>query len=73
MSFLYTFQLKALTFRKDRGVFSGETLEHVKCTLSRLLCATVVESSDHDAEFVEMTKETTSRKSLAYEQCNRTL
>ena len=37
------FHLKALTFLRDKGIFCGEALGHVNCTLHRLKATTETE------------------------------
>ena len=52
------FHLKALTFLRDKGIFSGEALGHVNCTLHRLKATTETELESEKEKFGEEREET---------------
>ena len=47
------FHLKALTFLRDKGIFCGEALGHVNCTLCRLKATTETELESEEEQFGE--------------------
>ena len=52
------FHLKALTFLRDKGIFCGEALGHVNCTLHRLKATTETELESEEEQSGEEREET---------------
>ena len=52
------FHLKALTFLRDKGIFCGEALGHVNCTLHRLKATTETELESEEEQSGEQREET---------------
>ena len=46
------FHLKALTFLRDKGIFCGEALGHVNCTLHRLKATTETELESEEEQLI---------------------
>ena len=49
------FHLKASTFLRDKGIFCGEALGHVSCTLHRLKATTETELESEEEQSEEET------------------
>ena len=52
------FNLEALTFLRDKGIFCGEALGHVNCTLHRLKATTETEFESEEEQSGEEREET---------------
>ena len=46
------FHLKALTFLRDKGIFCGEALGHVNCTLHRRKATTETELESEEEQLI---------------------